>query len=167
MKKLKIKFWKAEKALAMQVIEQEGLPIYKNKGRVWITSHPSLYGYIQLRGSYKDCDLGITHKIFCTNTNRDAYLDKITQSITDELFSSNGELRVGEMCEVRDYEHKEWETRKLLAILPPHIEMPFIVERKNNNALVEGWTYARPLAKRTEPIVEENGEIITYTWEEK
>ena len=121
-KKLKIKFWKAKKALAMQIIEQEGLPTYKNKGRVWITTHPSIYTSIQLRGSHKDCNLSITHKRFCTNQERDAYLDKAIWAITDELFTANGELKVGQ---------------------------------------------ARPIAKRTEPKVEVNGEIRTYTWEEK
>lgn len=29
MKKLKIQFWKAEQVLAMQILEQEGLPRYK------------------------------------------------------------------------------------------------------------------------------------------
>ena len=85
--KLVIKFWKAERPLAMQVLEQEGLPTYKNKGRVRITSHPSIYTLIQLRGSDKDCDLSITHKTFYTNEDRDAYLDKITKAITDELFT--------------------------------------------------------------------------------
>jgi hypothetical protein len=32
MKKLKIQFWKAEKGLVMQILEQEGLP--KKKGRL-------------------------------------------------------------------------------------------------------------------------------------
>nr|DAQ48450.1 MAG TPA: hypothetical protein [Caudoviricetes sp.] len=31
-KKLKIQFWKAEQVLAMQILEQEGLPRYKEKG---------------------------------------------------------------------------------------------------------------------------------------
>lgn len=168
-KKLKIKFWKAEKALAMQILEQEGLPNKKVDGFVFITNFPEFYrNQVNLRGTCSECDLYIsTISSFRSNPERDKYLDIITNAITDELFTSNGELRVGEMCEVRDYEHKKWETRRLLAILPTHIKMPFIVERPNNNAWFEEWRHARPLAKHTEPKVETNGEIITYTWEEK
>ena len=32
-KKLKIQFWKADKALAMQILEQEGLPSCKEEGK--------------------------------------------------------------------------------------------------------------------------------------
>lgn len=32
MKELKIQFWRAEKALAMQILEQEGLPKRKKEG---------------------------------------------------------------------------------------------------------------------------------------
>ena len=167
MKKLKIKFWKTECALAMQILEQEGLPTYKNKGQVWITSHPSIYCAIQLRGSHKDCDLGITHKRFSTNTDRDEYLDKITKAITDELFSGTGELKVGEMCEIRVCDGCDWAVRRLLAILPKTQTYRYIVEHSNSKSCFTSCAYARPLCKRIEPTVEENGEIITYTWEEK
>lgn len=41
-KKLKIQFWRAEKALAMQIIEQEGLPAEKGNGFVKIIDSPAL-----------------------------------------------------------------------------------------------------------------------------
>ena len=41
-KKLKIQFWKAEKALAMQILEQEGLPKEKGDGFVRINDSPAL-----------------------------------------------------------------------------------------------------------------------------
>ncbi len=165
-KKLKIKFWKAEKALAMQVIEQEGLPTYKNKGKVWIITHPSIYCSIQLRGSHKDCDLGITQKRFSTNTDRDAYLKKIINAITDELFTSNGELKVGEMCKVSDNENEDGSPNELIAILPKGYKARFIVKVFYGTGW-ESFEYAQPLAKRTEPKIEECGELITYTWEEE
>ena len=152
----------------MQVVEQDGLPERKTYGRVQMGTSPMLYEeVIGLQGCRKKYDWFIGSILFDSNEDRDAYLKKITQDITDELFTLNGELRVGEMCEVRDYEHKKWETRRLLAILPTHIKMPFIVERPNNNAWFEEWRHARPLCKRIEPMVETNGEIITYTWEAK
>ena len=49
-KKLKIQFWRAEKALAMQILEQEGLPQQKANGEVRILGAPQLCeDYIALR----------------------------------------------------------------------------------------------------------------------
>ena len=42
-KKLKIKFWKAERALAMQILEQEGLPERKETGSVQIRNVNRLF----------------------------------------------------------------------------------------------------------------------------
>ena len=167
-KKLKIKFWKAEKALAMQILKQEGLPKNKVKGVICITGSPELYREeVHLRGIHSQYDLYISALYFRSNPERDAYLDKITQSITDELFTSNGELKVGDMCEVRDLEYEDWQTRKLLAILPQNYIIRFIVKMDEVKDDWVDFRQARPLCKRTEPKVEECGELITYTWEEK
>ena len=164
-KKLKIKFWKTERALAMQIVEQEGLPKEKT-GTVVIKQSPKLYSdVICLRGDYQDYDLDIeVRDKFESNAERDTYLYKITQAITDELFTSDGKLKVGEMCEVSNNE-VGWGPNELLAILPESCEFRYIVktiDRKGWNSFI----HARPLCKRTEPKVETNGEIITYTWEE-
>ena len=166
-KKLKIKFWKTERVLAMQILEQEGLPTYKNKGQVWITTHPSINCSIQLRGSHKDCDLGITHKRFSTNTDRDQCLDRLTQAITDELFSGTGALKIGEYCEVRSIglHIGNWKKLRLIAVLPPNIYKRYICESLDSVGYFEAFEEARPLGKRIEPMVEENGEIVTYIWE--
>ena len=59
-KKLKIKFWKAEKALAMQILEQEGLPKVKDDGNVNIGQCPDLYSdMVELRGAWSHCDLNV------------------------------------------------------------------------------------------------------------
>jgi hypothetical protein len=101
-KKLKIKFWKAERALAMQIVEQEGLPEDKETGNVRITNIPTFYqDKIYLRGDNKLYDSIIDEVYFESNEERDEYLDKITQAITDEQFISDGELKLGEMYEVR------------------------------------------------------------------
>lgn len=101
---------------------------------------------------------------FNNNIERDEYLQKAVNAITDELFTGKGELKIGEMCEVSD-DGVSWYKYRLLAILPDRYEMRFIVEHG-----ILSWctcTYARPIAKRTEPTVEECGQLITYTWEEK
>lgn len=151
-KKLKIQFWKAEKALAMQILEQEGLPKRK------------LFVVIVL-GGINEFDLYIPHIIFDTNAERDKYLQKAVNAITEELFSDEDELKIGEMCEVRDDECERWRKRKLLAILPEQYKNRFIVEWADCPTGYSSWNCARPIVKRTEPKIEECGQLITYTWE--
>ncbi len=110
-KKLKIQFWRAEKALAMQVLVQEGLPDYKKEGKIHIWGSPQLCDdCIFLRGTFKYDDLNIDCITFNNNADCDEYLQNLINAITDELFTSCGE--------------------------------------------------------RTEPKIEECGQLITYTWEE-
>lgn len=164
-KKLKIQFWKAENALAMQILEQEGLPSCKEEGFALIWEQPALYEYsIDLRGRAKWANLRIPCVEFNNNTERDEYLQKSINAITEELFSSEGKLKIGEMCEVSD-DGVSWHKYRLLAILPDRYEMRFIIE--NGTLSWRTCTYARTITKRTEPTVEECGQLVTYTWEEK
>lgn len=168
MKLLKIQFWKAEKALAMQILEQEGLPSCKEAGKVLILTYPALYAYdIVLRGRAKWNNLYIPYIEFDTNAERDEYLQKAVSAITEELFTDEGEVKIGEMCEVKDDEFERWKKRKLLAILPEQYDARFIVEAGDCPTEHSSWDCARPIAKRTEPTIEECGQLVTYTWEEK
>lgn len=165
-KKLKIQFWKAEKALAMQILEQEGLPKHKEEGIVYIGAIPWLCEKrIDLRGCRPEFDWNIERIIFGTNAERDAYLKKKVDAITDELFTSEGELKVGEMCEVRDDKDERWQKRKLIAILPKQYKERYIAEWEDYPNRHSHWDCARPITKRTEPTVEECGQLVTYTWE--
>ena len=169
-KKLKIQFWKAEKALAMQILEQEGLPQQKENGEVRILGAPQLCDdRIFLRGTAKWDDLKIAHTHIEFNTQYDlnAYLHWAVNAITAELFTGEGELKIGEMCEVRDAESDIWEKRKLIAILPEQYDKRFIVEKEEYPYEHSSWDCARPIHKRTEPKIEECGQLVTYTWEEK
>ena len=71
------------------------------------------------------------------------------------------------MCEVKDAEFDIWEKRKLLAILPEQYNRRFIAEMEGRLDEYSSWDCARTITKRTEPTVEECGQLITYTWEEK
>lgn len=168
-KKLKIQFWKAEKSLAMQILEQEGLPEGKEDGFVRIDDSPRFIPEmgVWLRGYLHYKNLKLIPIYFVTNAERDAYLQKVVNAITDELFTGEGELKIGEMCEVKDYKDGQWKKRKLLAVLPAQYKERFIVEREDFPTECASWTYARPITKRTEPTVEECGNVVSYTWEEK
>lgn len=112
-KKLKIQFWKAEKTLAMQILEQEGLPEYKGNGFVQIYQSIGLKDCrLNLRGIETSFDLYIEQKYFPSNSERDEYLQKAVNAITDELLTSEGKLKIGEMCEVRDDEDDNWEKKE-------------------------------------------------------
>lgn len=167
-KKLKIQFWKAEKTLAMQILEQEGLPEYKGNGFVQIYQSIGLKDCrLNLRGIDTSFDLYIEQKYFHSSSECDEYLQKAVNAITDELFTGEGEPKIGEICEVRDYEDKQWEKRKLLAILPEQYNRRFIAETEGCPDEYSSWDYARPIHKRIEPTIEECGQLVTYTWEEK
>lgn len=167
-KKLKIKFWKPEKALAMQVVEQEDLLKLKEEGKVRIMGHPDLSsGCVYLRGEESSLDFEVIPKAFKSNQVRDEYISRITNAITDELFTGTGELKVGELCEVRVDEYCGWNNCKLLAILPDNYRSRFITQCDEDENNWFGYEYAQPINKRIEPKVETNGEVITYTWEEE
>lgn len=115
MKKLKIQLWKAQKALAMQILEQEGLPERKVNGFIKVISMPCMSkDELCLRGYDIEEDIFVDVIYFSSNTERDAYLKKAVKAITEEL----------------------------------------------------SWDCARPIG-RTEPKIEECGQLITYAWEEK
>lgn len=167
-KKLKIQFWKAEKALAMQILEQEGLPRCKEDGFIKILGSPWVHeDNLWLRGDRSKDDWEVVRAKCSTNTERDAYLDKVIDAITDELFTGGGELKIGEMCEVRNGESEKWRKSKLITILPEKYDERFIVEVEDHPTEHYSWTYARPIVKRIEPKIEECGQLVTYTWEEK
>lgn len=168
-KKLKIQFWKAEKALAMQILEQEGLPKKKESGFIRIDDSPALISEtgVGLRGHLSYTNLRLDSIYFTTNAARDAYLQKIVNAITDELFAGEGELKIGEMCEVRDDEREQWRKRKLITILPEKYYKRFIVEKEDYPYEHSSWDCARPIAKRIEPKIEECGQLVTCTWEEE
>ena len=166
-KKLKIQFWRAKLALAMQILEQEGLPERKVNDFIKIISMPCMFrDELCLRGYDTQEDFFVDVIYFSSNTARDAYLQKAVNAITDELFTGEGELKIGEMCEVRDAEFDIWEKRKLLAILPEQYNRRFIAETEGCPDEYSSWDCARPIG-RTEPKIEECGQLVTYTWEEK
>ena len=164
MKRLKIQFWKAEKALAMQILEQEGLPNRKEEGDVRIWNYSELFRHFLVLYGKEGLDLNISHIEFDSNAERDEYLQKAVNAITEELFTGKGELKIGEICEVSD-DGKSWINRKLLAILPKDYYSWFIAG--DDYGIWNPWNHARPIKNRTEPTVEECGQLITYTWEEK
>lgn len=159
-KKLKIKFVKFEKALAMQILEQEGS--FRDSEYVG-TGIPELcVDRIYLCDEEERGNLEIATKHFKTNNERDEYLKNVIRWISKEQFDEGeGELKVGKMCDVRDCDYNEWERRKLIAILPEKIKDRYVVEdpRCDNDWLC--FRQACPIGGAIEPTID--GDV--YTWE--
>lgn len=91
MKTLKIQVWKAEHAMAIQVLEHSGLANIHDGvlyGKTW-----------KLNAS-----LNLNVFNFNSNADRDEYLKNVIRWISEEQFGKDNEgmLKSGELCEVRD-----------------------------------------------------------------
>lgn len=101
-KKLKLKFWIANEALAFQVLEQRGLPGYKDFGNVRMTNGHFLERYkIGLWGCEQDTRTfrAIPSYFYESNEERDRALLHYIRSISEELFNKESprEIRNGEI----------------------------------------------------------------------
>lgn len=162
-KKLKIRFTKFEKALAMQILEQEGS--FRNSEHIKI-GIPELCGDdVYLCEENERGNLNKASVLnFVSNEIRDDYLNNVIRWISEEQFAEgSGELKVDEMCEVRDVPRGGWKQRKLITILPERFANRYIVEEDCDNCDWTYFAYARPIGRRIEPKID--GDI--YTWEEK
>ena len=163
---LKIQFWKAEKTLAMQILEQEGLPKRKDCGFVRINNFPWFYkDHIELRGYKSSMDLNLHDICFDTNEERDEYLQMIVNAITDELFVREDELKIGDLCEVSDeFNFSSCYIGEIISILPRGLKQRYIIRSDWGE---KGWVaceYARKIHSKFK--VKECGQLATYTWEE-
>lgn len=169
MKKLKIKFVKFEKALAAQILEQENLPFQKDYGNVRIIDSPVFYEDIfWLRGEIKEDDLNITSKLFESNKERDAFLKKTIDSISNELFSNDNpdNINIGDLCWCSN-NGEQWElcnfagkSSKVLGL-----DKRWLVYFSNSDFLCR-YKYVKKESVY-QPNIVADGDIILATWEEK
>lgn len=93
-KKLKIRFTKFEKALAMQILEQEGS--FRDSEHVYGGLPELRYDHIYLCNEEERGDLGVSVRHFDTNAKRDEYLKTVIRWISEEQFGAGSrELKVG------------------------------------------------------------------------
>ena len=92
-KKLKIRFVKFEKALAMQVLEQEYK--FKNTEHVWVRASPDFDEEgIYLRGVSAEWNEDVRQINFNDNAERDQYLNNVVKWISEEQFAMGGKLKI-------------------------------------------------------------------------
>ncbi|MDY5583600.1 MAG: hypothetical protein SPF41_06610 [Candidatus Merdousia sp.] len=162
-KKLVIRFVKFERALAMQILEQEGVFIDTEHVKIDILPNLSV-NRVFLRGSVRKLDWAVCSSYIAKtdNAERDEYLDKVVKWISEEQFSMGRKLEIGKECMVSlfdDIDGEDWVMGRLLAILPKHIRRRYIIQSKNDKGMATSWKYARPVS--VSPKID--GDV--YTWE--
>lgn len=157
-KKLKIRFIKFERALAMQILEQKGE--FKDTKHVFLEDSPFLLtGAIFLRGFDRSLDFRVCNtQTLISNKARDQYLEQIIRWISKEQFSLDGRLEIGKNCEVSD-DGEVWVTRTFAGKTAKQLGEPRFLEMYNEVSLVR-WKYARPIASWVQPQID--GDV--YTW---
>lgn len=159
-KKLKIRFVKFEKALAMQILEQAGA--FNDSEHVKFKTFPLIDSdYVCLRGCAKEVNFAIAAERFNSNDERDEYLEKVTKWISKEQFTVKTELEVGEICEVSNNGEYWGYELEILAILPKQHPYRYITKNVRDRTSYSGWKYARPITRRAQLAID--GDI--YTWE--
>ncbi len=171
-KRLVIKFKKIDKYISTTIVEQFGISDKQLKKFLPIKDFKPQDDYGScFCGVIDEWDTYVDDIKFNSSIDCNTYLKKIVDTITDELFTGKGELKVGERCMVSDdgemLQDSGWFTLELLAILPNSIEKRYICRMPFATWDSKAWKYARSIAKRIEPKIEECGNVVTYTWEEK
>lgn len=157
-KKLKIRFVKFERALAMQILEQEGY--FKATKHVQSFSSPGLsYFYICLRGNdLSSHNIISTLSNFSDNDERDEYLNNVIKWISEEQFATGGKLEIGEKCLFSD-DMKDWNAGKYAGECAEQLGEPRFLELNGNVSLIR-WKYVKPFDGESLKI---DGDV--YTWE--
>lgn len=155
-KKLKIRFVKFERALAMQILEQVGK--FDTIKHVRINYNPTLNeDSVCLRGKNSAYDTAIGCIRFNGNAERDEYLDKVVKWISEEQFATDRKLEIGKACLFSD-DMKDWHTGKYAGKCAEQLGEPRFLELDGNVSIIR-WRYVKPRYS----MLKIDGDV--YTWE--
>ena len=159
-KKLKIKFVKFERALAMQVLEQVGP--FKATEHVQSVVCPAISSKcIYLRGRNSEYDTAIGDIRFSDNAERDKYFNNAIKWISEEQFATGGKLEIGKECEASD-NGEDWFVRFFAGKSAKQLGEPrYLAYWYDNLGYLIRYKYVRPLASFVRPKID--GDV--YTWE--
>lgn len=162
-RKLKIQFYKANKALVFQVLEQKGLPTHKVTGHIHMEYAPQISQYyLYLRGENYGADdcVSILNLRYEKNpeTAQRELIDRYVNAITEELFTvSDLDFNKGDIV----YDPVNKCTCTLLDVLPDNYENRYV-------CAIDNTAY---IAEDIEPVgtvnfkADKSNYIETYTWE--
>lgn len=156
-KKLKIRFVKFERAIAMQVLEQEGY--FDTKEHVRVRAYPAVDDTcIFLRGWEKNYDYSLQTIRFDNNAERDEYLNDVINWISEEQFAEDGKLEIGEECLFSE-DSNNWLSGKYAGECAEQLGEPRFL-KLDNDVSISRWKYAKPFYG----ALKIDGDV--YTWEE-
>ena len=159
-KKLKIKFVKFERALAMQILEQVG--IFKATEHVKAIVCPEIGNKcIFLRGKNLEYDTAIGFIRFSDNAERDKDLNAAIKWISEEQFATGGKLEIGKECEASD-NGEDWVVRSFAGKSAKQLGEPrYLAYWYDNLGYLIRYKYVRLLGSFVRPKID--GDV--YTWE--
>ena len=159
-KKLKIRFVKFERALAMQILEQVG--IFKATEHVKAIVCPEIGNKcIYLRGKNSTYDTTIGLIRFSDDAERDKYFNNAIKWISEEQFATGGKLEIGKECEASD-NGEDWFVRVFAGKSAKQLGEPrYLAYWYDNLGYLIRYKYVRPLASFVRPKID--GDV--YTWE--
>ena len=157
MKKLSIRFVRFERAIVVQQLEMTG------KEHFTPSEHVALWGLgidfadeaIRLSRS---CDINIGIRLFNHNAERDEYLNKVVNWISEEQFSTGRKLKIGEKCLFSD-DGEDWHSGEYAGKCAKQLGEPRFLALDGDVSLTR-WKYVFPFDGVSLRIVDD-----IYTWE--
>ncbi len=161
-KKLKIRFVKFERGLAMQILEQEG--VFIDTEHVKIDIAPKLFvNSVFLRGSVGKLDWAVCSSCIAkTNDERDEYFDKVVKWISEEQFSyCEDNLEICKACDVSNNGDR-WIRVMFAGECAPCFGEPRYLAMSSVEAdTLYRFRYVRPARESIKPKID--GDV--YSWE--
>ena len=155
-KRLKIRFVKFERALVAQQLEMTGKEHLTPSEHVVLSALGIDFADAAIWLS-RSCNINIGVRLFNHNAERDEYLDKVVNWISEEQFSTGRKLKIGEKCLFSD--GGEWSDGKYAGKCARELGEPRFLSAGSN--ILYRYKYARPIDSFVRPKIE--GDV--YTWE--
>lgn len=155
MKKLSIRFVRFERAIVVQQLEMTG------KEHFTPSEHVALWGLgIDFADEAiwlsRSCDINIGIRLFNHNAERDEYLNKVVNWISEEQFSTGRKLKIGEKCLFSD-DGEDWHSGEYAGKCAKQLGEPRFLALDGDVSLTR-WKYVEPLYG----ALKKNGDL--YSW---
>lgn len=157
---LKIRFVKFERAIATQVLEQEGF--FKATEHIGgSTAHSfykeRIYLYSPKEYPFEEYKYRVDVIGFDNNAERDEYLEKVVRWISAEQFATGRKLKIGEACLFSD-DGKDWHSGEYAGKCARQLgKLRFLA--LDGDVSLTRWKYVKPLYG----ALKVDGDV--YTWE--
>ena len=162
--KLKLQFWKTNKAVAVSVLECEGIPATTDDGAIEVCFYHATELFSDGEMILNNHETGKISTIEVDNPEE--YVDKLVNNITRELFvPKQQEVKVGDIVKLGDSSIICYE---VLHILPEEYHNRYIIATDCNKTglpVVYAHQTVIPVNKRFTVAKEFTGNVETYTWE--